>query len=154
RRGQTVYVNDASRAVGVVASLLSRETRERTVNDTRAEYARIAAAHARSEDSKQRLSLADARINALKLNWSADYKPPVPPKLGTFKAEDIPIPELIGTIDWTPFFATWELNGKYPAILDDATVGQAARSLFDDAQAMLKQIASERWFKASAVFGL
>ncbi len=154
RRGQTVYVNDASRAVGVVASLLSRETRERTITDTRAEYARIASAHARSQDNKQRLSLADARANALKLNWSGDYKPPVPPKLGTFKAEDIPIAELIDTIDWTPFFATWELNGKYPAILDDATVGNAARSLFDDAQAMLKQIANERWFKASAVFGL
>jgi 5-methyltetrahydrofolate--homocysteine methyltransferase len=154
RRGQALYVNDASRAVGVVASLLSRETRERTINDTRAEYARIATAHARSQDNKQRLSLADARVNALKLDWSGDYKPPVPPKIGTFKAEDIPISELVDTIDWTPFFATWELNGKYPAILDDATVGQAARSLFDDAQAMLKQIANERWFKASAVFGL
>ena len=154
RRGQALYVNDASRAVGVVASLLSRETRERTINDTRAEYARIATAHARSQDNKQRLSLADARSNALKLDWSGDYKPPVPPKIGTFKAEDIPISELVDTIDWTPFFATWELNGKYPAILDDATVGNAARSLFDDAQAMLKQIASERWFKASAVFGL
>ncbi len=154
RQGQALYVNDASRAVGVVSSLLSRETRERVINDTRAEYARIATAHARSQDNKQRLSLADARVNALKLDWSGDYKPPVPPKIGTFKAEDIPIPELIDSIDWTPFFATWELNGKYPAILDDATVGNAARSLFDDAQAMLKQIASERWFKASAVFGL
>src|SRR5580698_9823725 len=154
RRGQALYVNDASRAVGVVSSLLSRETRERVINDTRAEYARIATAHARSQDNKQRLSLADARVNALKLDWSGDYKPPVPPKIGTFKAEDIPIPELIDSIDWTPFFATWELNGKYPAILDDATVGNAARSLFDDAQTMLKQIASERWFKASAVFGL
>jgi 5-methyltetrahydrofolate--homocysteine methyltransferase len=154
RQGQALYVNDASRAVGVVSSLLSRETRERVINDTRAEYARIATAHARSQDNKQRLSLADARVNALKLDWSGDYKPPVPPKIGTFKAEDIPIPELIDSIDWTPFFATWELNGKYPAILDDATVGNAARSLFDDAQTMLKQIASERWFKASAVFGL
>jgi 5-methyltetrahydrofolate--homocysteine methyltransferase len=154
RRGQALYVTDASRAVGVVSSLLSRETRERTINDTRAEYARIASAHARSQDNKHRLSLADARANALKLNWSGDYKPPVPPKLGTFKAEDIPIAELIDTIDWTPFFATWELTGKYPAILDDATVGKAARSLFDDAQAMLEQIKNERWFKASAVFGL
>ncbi len=154
RRGQALYVNDASRAVGVVASLLSRETRDRAINDTRAEYARIATAHARSQDNKQRLSLTEARINALKLDWSGDYKPPVPPKIGTFKADDIPISELVDTIDWTPFFTTWELNGKYPAILDDATVGEAARSLFDDAQAMLKQIAGERWFKASAVFGL
>src|SRR5579871_1062390 len=78
RRGQAVYVNDASRAVGVVSSLLSRETRERAISDVRAEYARIAAAHARGEESKQRLSLADARANALKLNWSGAYVPPVP----------------------------------------------------------------------------
>ncbi len=154
RRGQTVYVTDASRAVGVVSSLLSRDTRERTINDTRAEYARIATAHARSQDAKQRLSLADARANALKLNWSGDYRPPVPQSVGTFTLADIPIPELIEMIDWTPFFSTWELAGKYPSILDDANVGEAARSLFADAKAMLKQIASERWFRANAVFGL
>jgi 5-methyltetrahydrofolate--homocysteine methyltransferase len=154
RRGQTVYVNDASRAVGVVSSLLSRDNRERYINETRAEYARIASAHARSEDAKHRLSLADARVNALKLNWSGDYRPPVPPRSGTFKLANIPIPELIEMIDWTPFFATWELTGKYPAILNDATVGAAARSLFEDAQAMLKQIVVERWFRANAVVGL
>jgi 5-methyltetrahydrofolate--homocysteine methyltransferase len=154
RRGQTVYVNDASRAVGVVSSLLSRDKRERYINETRAEYARIASAHARSEDAKHRLSLADARVNALKLNWSGDYRPPVPPRSGTFKLANIPIPELIEMIDWTPFFATWELAGKYPAILNDATVGAAARSLFEDAQAMLKQIVMERWFRANAVVGL
>src|SRR5208283_2790208 len=82
RRGQAVYVNDASRAVGVVASLLSRETRGRVVDEVRAEYARIAAAHARGEENKQRLSLADARGNALKLNWSGNYLPPVPRLLG------------------------------------------------------------------------
>ena len=78
RRGQTVYVNDASRAVGVVSALLSPETRAHTVTEVRAEYARIAAAHARGEEDKQRLPLADARANALKLNWSGDYLPPVP----------------------------------------------------------------------------
>jgi 5-methyltetrahydrofolate--homocysteine methyltransferase len=154
RRGQTVYVNDASRAVGVVASLLSRETRARTVNEVRAEYARIAAAHARGEETKHRLSLADARTNALKLNWSGNYRPPVPRLLGTHRLADIPISELIDFIDWTPFFATWELNGKFPAILDDANVGEAARSLFADAQEMLARIAAERWFRASAVIGL
>ena len=154
RRGQTVYVNDASRAVGVVSSLLSRDKRERYINETRAEYARIASAHARSEDAKHRLPLADARVNALKLNWSGDYRPPVPPRSGTFKLANIPIPELIEMIDWTPFFATWELAGKYPAILNDATVGAAARSLFEDAQAMLKQIVVEGWFRANAVVGL
>ena len=154
RRGQTVYVNDASRAVGVVSSLLSRDARERYVNDIRAEYARIAAAHARGEETKQRLSLVDARNNALTLNWSGNYVPPAPRITGTQKLDDIPIAELIDYIDWTPFFSTWELTGKYPAILDDATVGEAARSLFADAQEMLRRIDTERWFRASAVFGL
>ena len=154
RRGQTVYVNDASRAVGVVSSLLSRDARERYVNDIRAEYARIAAAHARGEETKQRLSLVDARNNALALNWSGNYVPPAPRITGTQKLDDIPIAELVDYIDWTPFFSTWELTGKYPAILDDATVGEAARSLFADAQDMLRRIDTERWFRASAVFGL
>jgi 5-methyltetrahydrofolate--homocysteine methyltransferase len=154
RRGQVLHVNDASRAVGVVSSLLSRETRDRTIDNTRAEYARIAAAHARGETNKQRLPLAEARVNALKLNWSGDYRPPVPRRPGVHKLVDVPIAELVDAIDWSPFFATWELAGKYPAILDDANVGAAARSLFDDAQAMLAQIAAERWFRASAVIGL
>ena len=103
--------------------------------------------------AKQRLSLADARANALKLNWSGNYVPQRPSFLGTRVLEDYSIAELLDYIDWTPFFATWELTGKFPAILDDAKYGPAARSLFDDAQAMLERIASERWFRASAVFG-
>jgi 5-methyltetrahydrofolate--homocysteine methyltransferase len=154
RRGQTVYVNDASRAVGVVSSLLSPEARAQTVNEIRAEYARIASAHARSEDGKHRLPLAAARANALKLNWSGNYVPPVPQRVGTHRLVDIPIAELFDAIDWTPFFSTWELKGKYPAILDDAVVGAAARALFADAQEMLRRIAGEGWFKASAVIGL
>jgi len=154
RRGQAVYVNDASRAVGVVSSLLSRDARDRYIGDVRTEYARIAAAHARSEETKQRLSLVDARTNALKLNWSGSYVPPVPRSLGTRKLADVPLAELIDCIDWSPFFATWELTGKYPAILDDATVGEAARGLFADAQEMLKRIVAEDWFRASAVIGL
>jgi 5-methyltetrahydrofolate--homocysteine methyltransferase len=154
RRGQTLYVNDASRAVGVVSSLLSPETRARTVNEVRAEYARIAAAHARGEEGKQRLPLADARANALRLNWSGDYRPPVPRAFGTHRLADIPLAELIDVIDWTPFFATWELNGKFPAILRDPRTGEAARSLFADAQEMLQRITDERWFTASAMVGL
>jgi 5-methyltetrahydrofolate--homocysteine methyltransferase len=154
RRGQTVYVNDASRAVGVVSALLSREAHERTVGEVRAEYTRIAAAHARGEESKRRLALADARANALHLNWSGDYQPPAPRLCGTHRLADISIPALIEFIDWTPFFATWELAGKFPAILDDPQVGEAARSLFADAQAMLRQIADESWFSARAVIGL
>jgi 5-methyltetrahydrofolate--homocysteine methyltransferase len=153
RRGQTVYVNDASRAVGVVSQLLSRDARERYVSDVRAEYARIAAAHARGEENKQRLPLTAARANALKLNWSGNYVPPVPRLIGSQTLSEIPIAELVDYIDWSPFFATWELNGKYPAILQDATVGEAARSLFADAQAMLKRMIAETWFRASAVVG-
>jgi 5-methyltetrahydrofolate--homocysteine methyltransferase len=153
RRGQAVYVNDASRAVGVVAALLSREARARYVNDIRGEYARIAAAHARGEDNKQRLSLAAARGNALQLDWSGNYVPPVPRLIGTHRLGDIPICELIDYIDWSPFFATWELNGKFPAILDDEAVGEAARGLFADAQEMLQRMAAERWFRAEAVSG-
>jgi 5-methyltetrahydrofolate--homocysteine methyltransferase len=154
RRGQTVYVNDASRAVGVVSSLLGRETRQRVVTEIRAEYARIAAAHARGEATKQRLSLADARVNGLKLNWSGNYVPPAPHLIGTHRLPDIPISELVGYIDWTPFFATWELNGKFPAIFDDAKIGEAARSLYADAQEMLGRIAAEGWFRAAAVIGI
>jgi 5-methyltetrahydrofolate--homocysteine methyltransferase len=153
RRGQAVYVTDASRAVGVVSALLSRDTRERYIGDTRSEYARIAAAHARGESNKQRLPLADARGNSLKLNWSGSYAPPAPRLLGTRRFADIPIAELIDYIDWTPFFTTWELKGKYPAILDDASVGEAARSLYADAQDMLRRMAAEHWFRASAVIG-
>jgi 5-methyltetrahydrofolate--homocysteine methyltransferase len=154
RRGQTVYVNDASRAVGVVSSLLSPETQAHTVNEVRAEYARIAAAHARGEENKQRLPLADARANALRLNWSGSYVPPVPRLLGTHQLSDVPLAELVDLIDWTPFFATWELRGKFPIILDDPQIGEAARGLFADAQEMLRRIAAERWFRANAVVGV
>ncbi len=154
RRGQAVYVNDASRAVGVVSALLSRDGKARKIGEVRAEYTRIAAAHARGEDNKRRLSLSDARANALKLDWSGKYVPPVPGLIGTRRLGEVPITELIPYIDWSPFFATWELAGKYPAILDDAKVGQAARSLFDDANEMLSRIAAERWFRTAAVAGL
>ncbi len=153
RRGQTVHVNDASRAVGVAANLMSGTAREGYVADIRQEYARIAAAHARGEEAKRRLSLRDARANALRLDWSGAYRPPRPSFFGTRVLEDYAVAELRDIIDWTPFFATWELTGKYPAILDDAKYGEAARSLFEDAQAMLDRIAAERWFRASAVLG-
>ena len=153
RRGQAVYVNDASRAVGVVSSLLSREARQRTISNVRAEYARIAAAHARGEQNKKRLSLDDARANALRLDWSGSYAPPAPLQIGTQTLGEIPIAELIDYIDWSPFFATWELSGKYPAILDDEKVGAAAKNLFADAQDMLARLTAEGWFRARAVAG-
>jgi 5-methyltetrahydrofolate--homocysteine methyltransferase len=153
RRGQTVHVNDASRAVGVAQALMSAEAKGNYVTELRGEYARIAAAHARAQEDKQRLSLTAARANATKLDWSGAYAPPKPSFLGTRTLLDYPVAELIEFIDWTPFFQTWELAGRFPAILEDEKVGAAARALYDDAQAMLKKIVEENWFKANAVIG-
>ncbi len=152
KRGQTVYVTDASRAVGVAQALMGRDSRKKYVDDTRAEYARIATTHARAQEDKKRLSLKDARGNALKLDW-ANHAPTAPTFLGSRIIDDISIAELIDYIDWTPFFTTWELAGKFPAILDDKIVGAAARPLYDDAQKMLKQIVDKGWFKAAACVG-
>jgi 5-methyltetrahydrofolate--homocysteine methyltransferase len=153
KRGQAVHVNDASRAVGVAQTLMSVDARAGYVAELRGEYARIAAAHARAQEDKARLPLAAARANALKLDWSGTYRPPEPKFIGTEVFGDYPVKELIDYIDWTPFFSTWELSGKFPAILDDAKLGQAARSLYEDARAMLDKIVDEHWFKASAVLG-
>jgi 5-methyltetrahydrofolate--homocysteine methyltransferase len=151
-RGQTIHVNDASRAVGVAQSLMS-QGKGNYVAELRNEYARIASAHARAQEEKSRLPLAAARANAIKLDWSGVYQPPKPSFLGTRAFDNYPIAELIDYIDWTPFFSAWELGGRYPAILDDAKVGEAARSLYEDARAMLDKIVAENWFTASAVVG-
>jgi 5-methyltetrahydrofolate--homocysteine methyltransferase len=153
RRGQAVYVTDASRAVGVTSALMSPAGRDAYYADVRSEYAKIAAAHARSQEDKQRLPLATARANALKLDWSGAYQPPRPRFTGLTVLNDYPLAELVDYIDWSPFFATWELTGKFPAILDDAKYGPAARSLYDDARAMLDTIITKDWFKAAAVVG-
>ena len=151
-RGQTVYVTDASRAVGVVGSLLSPEMKPGYVETLKAEYRKVADAHARSEAEKQRLPLAKARENAFKADWSA-YRPKTPSFLGTRVWQDWDLADLARYIDWTPFFQTWELKGVYPKILDDEKQGAAARQLFADAQAMLEKIISEKWFTPKAVVG-
>ena len=153
RRGQAIYVNDASRAVGVVSALMARDARARYVGDVRSEYARLAAAHARGEENKRRLSLAAARANALKLDWSGAYIPPAPSFIGTRNLAGIPVAELIDYIDWSPFFSTWELNGKYPAILNDPALGEAARSLYAEAQDMLRRMIAEGWLAMRAMIG-
>ena len=153
KRGQAVYVNDASRAVGVAQALMSAQTKGSYVAELRGEYGKLAAAHARAQADKLRLPLVAARGNAPKLDWSGAYQPPKPTFLGSRTLSDYPIADLIDFIDWTPFFSTWELKGKYPAILDDAKFGQVARSLYEDARAMLDKIVSERWFTAGAAFG-
>ncbi|HML11842.1 MAG TPA: vitamin B12 dependent-methionine synthase activation domain-containing protein, partial [Xanthobacteraceae bacterium] len=154
RRGQAVYVTDASRAVAVTSALISREQRPGYVAEVRNEYARIATAHARSQEDRHRLSLVEARANALKIDWSAAARPPRPAFLGVKMLADYPLAELVDYIDWTPFFSTWELTGKFPAILDDAKFGVAARALYHDAREMLAQIVAERWFRAGATVGL
>ncbi len=151
-RSQTVHVNDASRAVGVVSSLLSPETRAATIQAVRAEYRKVAEAHERSEADKVRVPLMKARANALKIDWSA-HRPATPTYLGARAFEWSDLADLARYIDWTPFFQTWELKGRYPAILDDPEQGAAARALFDDAQAMLKRIIDEQWFQPKAVVG-
>ncbi|WP_342238296.1 methionine synthase [Inquilinus sp. OTU3971] len=151
-RGQTVYVNDASRAVGVVSSLLSPEAKRGYVEGVRDEYRKVADSHARAEAEKQRLPLTAARATPFAIDW-AGYQPPKPSFLGTRVFEDWDLAELARYIDWTPFFQTWELKGRYPAILQDEKQGEAARQLFQDAQAMLARIVEERWFKPQAVIG-
>ena len=152
RRGAVVHVNDASRAVGVASSLLSAERATDYAAEIRADYAKISAAHFRAQQDKKRLKLATARENAAVVDFTAT--PPVKPTffgIRTFNAYDLG--ELADYIDWTPFFQTWELTGRYPAILDDKIVGETARSLFDDAQAMLALIVREKWFKAAGTIG-
>jgi 5-methyltetrahydrofolate--homocysteine methyltransferase len=152
RKGQTVYVTDASRAVGVAQSLMSKEARPAYVEGVRADYAQIAAAHARGQEEKKRLTLADARANAFAINPALPVAP-APAFLGTRVFKDYPLERLVDYIDWTPFFSTWELTGKYPAILSDDKYGEAARSLHADAQEMLKRIVGEGWIKAAGVVG-
>jgi 5-methyltetrahydrofolate--homocysteine methyltransferase len=151
-RSQAVHVHDASRAVGVVSLLLSPETRAATIQGVRDEYRKVAAAHERSEADKVRVPLAKARANAMQIDWSA-YRPVTPSFLGARVFGSYDLKELTRYIDWTPFFQTWEMKGRYPAILDDPEQGAAARSLFDDAQAMLRQIVEQRWFAPKAVVG-
>jgi 5-methyltetrahydrofolate--homocysteine methyltransferase len=151
-RGQAVYVTDASRAVGIVSSLLSPEAKAGYVDGVRTEYAKVAAAHARAEADKQRLPIARARANAEKVDWES-YEPVKPQFTGTKVFETYDLEELAHYIDWTPFFQTWELKGRYPAILEDEKQGEAARHLYADAQAMLEKIIAEKWFRPRAVIG-
>jgi 5-methyltetrahydrofolate--homocysteine methyltransferase len=151
--GQAIHVNDASRAVGVAGSLMSAAACPAYIAGIRTEYAAVAAAHARAEENKQRLSLGLARANALKLDWSGAYQPPRPSFLGTRVFAEYSVAELVDFIDWSPFFSTWELKGKYPAILDDEKYGSAARNLFADAKAMLGRIVQEDWLRAAGVVG-
>jgi 5-methyltetrahydrofolate--homocysteine methyltransferase len=151
-RSQAIYVTDASRAVGVVAGLMSSEERPKAIAKVREEYRNMAESYARGQAEKRRASLQDARANKLKLDWTG-YAPPKPSFLGTRVFESYDLAELARYIDWTPFFHAWELKGTYPRILEDDKYGEAARHLFEDAQAMLKQLIAENWLTANGVVG-
>jgi 5-methyltetrahydrofolate--homocysteine methyltransferase len=151
-KGQAIYVTDASRAVGVMSNLMSDGERGRYVDGVRKEYVKIREGYLKGEARKARLQLEAARANAYRIDWEG-YAPPRPAFLGTrvFSAYDLG--ELVPYIDWTPFFQTWELIGKYPRIFEDNAVGSEARKLFEDAQALLKRLVREGWLTANAVVG-
>ncbi|QNH16722.1 methionine synthase [Xanthomonas sp. SS] len=149
----TVWVKDASRAVGVAQSLISKDLRAAFVAANDADYAEIRQRHKNRGDAKRLVSLEKARAQRFDGGWDT-YTPPVPKQPGLHVFDDYPLPELIELIDWTPFFQAWELAGKFPAILSDAVVGSQASELYRDARAMLKRIVAEKWLTAKAVFGL
>ena len=148
--GPVVHVNDASRAVGVTGALLSDAKKAAFVDDTRAAYAALRESHASGRRDGVQTSLTAARANRAPIDWSG-YTPPKPQVDGPVVLDDVPIAELVARFDWTPFFRTWELAGAFPRILDDAVVGQAARSLYADALAMLEKMASENWTRPKGV---
>jgi 5-methyltetrahydrofolate--homocysteine methyltransferase len=152
RRGSTTYVVDASRAVGVVSGLLSKTERAKNEAATRDEYIRIREQYARGQEVKARTSIAEARKNPVAIDWTTP-RPAAPSFTGVRAFEAWDLADLADHIDWTPFFASWELIGRYPHILEDEIVGEAAKDLFKDAQAMLKRIVEEKWFTAKGVVG-
>jgi len=151
--GPTVYVPDASRAVGVASNLLSEGQREAYIEGIKAEYEAARARRTSQQKSRNLATLEEARANPAPIDWSG-YTPPVPKQPGIHVLNDIPLEALVPYIDWTFFFHAWELKGRYPNILDDAAKGEEARRLFNDAQAMLQRIQDEKWLRAAAVIGL
>ena len=153
-KGATVHVLDASRAVTVAGSLLSEDEADRTAYRAgiTAEYERVREHRARQKSAKTALPIAAARTNGFSFDW-AGYTPPAPTFTGTRVFDDYPLAELTDYIDWTPFFSSWGLAGKFPDILTDEVVGEQATILYEEARAMLRQIVDERWLGARAVVG-
>jgi 5-methyltetrahydrofolate--homocysteine methyltransferase len=152
QKGQTVYVLDASRAVGVVSKLLSADEKDAFLADTKAEYVKVRDKHLANEAKKQRVTLTAARDNRFKIDWDT-YRPVRPSFLGTRAFPNFNLASIVPYIDWTPLFQAWELAGRYPQILTDNKVGAEAKKLFDDAQALLKRIVAEKWVTASGIVG-
>ena len=152
-RGPVIHVVDASRAVGVASTLLSDNQAPAYAQEIRREYETLRQQHAGRRARKQLAPIEQARANKFQTDW-ARYTPPTPQKPGIHVFENYPLGELVHYIDWSPFFHAWELTGKFPQILDDSTVGQTARNLYHDAQAMLNCIVQEQWLTANGVIGL
>ena len=150
--GPVIYVPDASRAVGVCSNLLSDGLREDYVAGLATEYERVRQQHAQKKGPSL-VTLAEARANPAPVDFAA--QPPVAPRqLGVHALRNYPLADIVADIDWGPFFQVWDLHGPYPRILQDEVVGEQARSVFNDAQAMLKKIVDEDWIQAHAVYGL
>ncbi len=147
-----VHVNDASRAVTVASNLLQAETKDGYVKAIREEYDKLRDGYLSRSRDKNFLSIEEARKNKLQLDWN-NFQSVKPNFIGT-KTIEVELSELVDFIDWTPFFQSWELYGKYPAILTDEVVGEQATNLFADAQKMLQQIVSEKWFIAKGILGI
>ena len=148
-----LHVLDASRSVPVVSTLINETTKDGLLTKTYAEYDKLRDDYLNRARKKVYLPLADARANKFKIDWKSEdiYKPK---KLGIHVIEDLDFNELLPYLDWTPFFQSWELHGKYPAILTDEVVGEQATELFKDATEMLDRVLKEKWFTAKAVYGL
>ena len=151
--GAVAYVKDASRAVGVCQSLVTVENRADATRRLKSEHAAKREQHRGRTVKAPAFSLAEARANRFRCDWSA-YRPPVPRLSGVRAFEDVPLEELVRYIDWMPFFNAWEFAGKFPDILTDPVVGEAASNLYADARRLLKQVIAGRWMRASAVLGL
>ncbi len=153
-KSDTIWVKDASRAVGVAQNLLgSKDLKQPFVDKIKAEYAKIRERRLKRPSKKVKLPLASARADKFQINW--DESPPMQTNYTGIKIlEDYPLATIAETIDWTPFFQTWELHGRYPDILTDKVVGESASELFKDAQVMLKKIIAEKWLTARAIFGI
>ncbi|TCP11364.1 methionine synthase (B12-dependent) [Crenobacter luteus] len=147
-----IYVPDASRAVGVCSNLLSDTLKDPFVAEIAAEYQRARDGHANRREGKL-ATLAEARANKHRIDWAA-YTPAKPQWLGVREFRNYPLADIAARIDWTPFFQSWELAGRFPRILDDEVVGESARALWADAQVMLKRIIDENWLTANGVIGL
>ncbi len=151
--GPVIYVKDASRAVGVCQSLVTPDSRAEYVNRIKQDHATRREQHKGRKAKGPAFTLAEARANRFRCDWPA-YRPPVPKVAGIRSFDDIRLDELVRYIDWMPFFNAWEFAGRFPDVLTDPVVGEAASNLYADARRVLKQMVSERWVRASAVIGL